>query len=123
MNEQISCYAFIPRDLPHPFCTEARKRKKAPKDEENGKPSDVKPSLIRGPYLQCATPTQYIGSLAYRRILQEPGPFRHCEGWLTGMADDSALVTEHQVPLRGLEPDTRYYYSIGDLRDTLQIRS
>lgn len=78
------------------------------------------PALLRGPYLQVATPTSIVvrwrtDALARSRVRYGTSP-----GELNEIADDSTLVTEHQVKLTGLTPHTRYYYSIGAFMDTLQ---
>jgi hypothetical protein len=97
----------------------AQKVRKEETDDEGGKPPAVMPMLIRGPYLQCASP----GSMMIRWRTDVSARTRVRFGGspdgLTGMADDSSLVTEHRVLLSGLEPGTRYYYSIGGFRDTL----
>ncbi|HTJ12586.1 MAG TPA: metallophosphoesterase family protein [Dinghuibacter sp.] len=90
------------------------------KEDEGGKPSGIRPRLLRGPYLQTATPTGILirwrtDASARSRVRFGTDPDR-----LDGMADDSALVTEHEVALRGLQPLTRYYYTIGEFKDTLE---
>jgi hypothetical protein len=81
---------------------------------------DPFPGLIRGPYLQVGTPNSIMirwrtdGSGRSRvRFGAEAGRLDHT-------VDDSTLVTEHKVTLHGLLPDTKYYYSIGGFKDTLQ---
>lgn len=78
----------------------------------------VQPELIRGPYLQMATPTSM--TIRWRtnvydrsRVMFGPAPDR-----LTMQVDDSTLVSEHIIRLTGLEPNTKYYYTIGNLADT-----
>jgi hypothetical protein len=83
----------------------------------NGQPLAA---LIRGPYLQVATSNSIIvrwrtDTWARSRVRYGTEP-----GKLTSFADDSALVTEHEVQLTNLSPKTKYYYSIGGIRDTLQ---
>lgn len=78
------------------------------------------PGLLRGPYLQAATPTSIVvrwrtDALARSRVRYGLDPTA-----LNSMADDSALVTDHVVKLTGLSPRTKYYYSIGAFQDTLQ---
>jgi acid phosphatase type 7 len=80
-----------------------------------------KPKLIRGPYLQAATDTSMVirwrtdvatrSRVAYGKNLNE----------LNHKADQLDLVTEHEIKLVNLKPDTKYYYSVGSLNDTLQI--
>lgn len=78
------------------------------------------PLLLRGPYLQVATSNSII-------IRWRTDTYDRSRVWygsspadLSHIADDSTLVTEHIVRLSGLQPETRYYYAIGDLKDTLQ---
>ena len=70
------------------------------------------PLLVRGPYLQQGTPRSVI--VKWRTDL--PTPSRVLYGneasKLKFIAEDIEAVTEHQVRLAGLEPDTRYFYAI-----------
>ncbi|MES2005596.1 MAG: metallophosphoesterase family protein [Bacteroidota bacterium] len=79
-----------------------------------------KPRLIRGPYLQVATDTSMVirwrtdaSTRARVRVGTTPGE-------LNKNIDDLSLQTEHKILVKGLTPNTRYYYSIGTLKDTLQ---
>ncbi len=77
-------------------------------------------NLIRGPYLQVVTSNSIVvrwrtDTWARSRVRYGSKP-----GNLNLVADDSSLVTEHEVKLTGLTPRTRYYYSIGGIMDTLQ---
>lgn len=102
------------------FAQQPPKGKKASGEDDGGKPSGILPVLIRGPYLQSATPHSIL--LRWRTDASGRSRVRwgKVNGELSGIADDSALVTEHKVLLSGLEPGTRYYYAIGGWRDTLQ---
>ena len=70
--------------------------------------------VVRGPYLQRAfetgitirwrTATDHDAILHYGKDLTD----------LSQIASDPTQSTEHSIVLSGLEPDTRYYYSIGD---------
>lgn len=78
-------------------------------------------NLIRGPYLQTATSNSIIvrwrtDTWARSRVRYGTDPRN-----LSMMADDNALLMEHKVTLSGLQPSTKYYYSVGGLADTLQI--
>jgi hypothetical protein len=70
-------------------------------------------TLLRGPYLQEGTPT----SMVVRWRTDVPTVSRVRFGTsvdnLPGIADDTALTTEHQVTVTGLSPQTRYYYWVG----------
>ena len=77
-------------------------------------------NLTRGPYLQVVTSNSIVirwrtDTWARSRVRYGTSP-----GQLNLTADDSSLVLEHKVKLTGLLPRTRYYYSIGGIRDTLQ---
>jgi hypothetical protein len=76
-------------------------------------------TLLRGPYLQAATPTSIV--IRWRTDVLTRGIVRFGSqpGQLTMNIQDSLLVTEHKIKLTGLEPGTKYYYSIGSFLDTL----
>jgi hypothetical protein len=75
--------------------------------------------VVRGPYLQTATPT----SIIIRWRTDEPTESLIHYGLvptnLHSIAGDLGLTTEHIVEIAGLNPDTRYYYSVGDLDEEL----
>ncbi|MDR6567415.1 MULTISPECIES: purple acid phosphatase family protein [Chitinophaga] len=76
--------------------------------------------LIRGPYLQAAGTQQMLirwrtDASARSRVKYGTAPDK-----LDQQADDANLVTEHKVLLTNLQPNTRYYYSIGGYKDVLQ---
>ncbi|MFN2438908.1 MAG: purple acid phosphatase family protein [Chitinophagaceae bacterium] len=77
-------------------------------------------NLTRGPYLQVVTSNSIIirwrtDTWARTRVRYGTSPEQ-----LNLTADDSSLVLDHEVKLTDLRPRTRYYYSIGGIRDTLQ---
>src|SRR5438874_619284 len=75
--------------------------------------------LTRGPYLQSCSSTSIVvrwrtqsptdSRVRYRSAIQLPE---------IG-AGDNATVTEHEVRVSGLLPDTTYFYSIGSSAETL----
>jgi hypothetical protein len=71
------------------------------------------PSLLRGPYLQRMTPTSVI--LRWRTDCRTDSRVIYGTkvGLLTKIVADSARTNEHRVAVRGLAPDTRYYYAVG----------
>lgn len=79
-----------------------------------------KPQLIRGPYLQVVTP----GSIIIRWRTDVSSRSRVSFGTdpkrLDRTVSDVKLVTEHQIQITNLKPSTKYYYSIGALKDTLE---
>lgn len=77
-------------------------------------------TLSRGPYLQKGTPT----SIVIRWRTNEPTTSLVKYGLtlidLNFTVHDSGSVTEHEVVLTGLIPNTKYYYRIGSDTQTLQ---
>jgi hypothetical protein len=115
---------FLPITLVLLFVTQQvlsqKPEKKTEKDDEGGKPSNVLPVLIRGPYLQCATPTSILIRWRTDALSRSRVRYGGSKADLRNVADDSSLRTEHQVLLKGLSPSTRYYYSIGSFSGSLQ---
>lgn len=70
-------------------------------------------ALTRGPYLQMGTPTGVI--VRWRTGFSADSVVRYglTQGNLNQMVRRSTLTTEHEVPLTGLLPDTKYFYSVG----------
>lgn len=70
-------------------------------------------SVSRGPYLNAATQNavhiKWRTNTATNSVVQ----FGVVSGTLNQTTVDAALVTEHDVVISGLNPDTKYYYSIG----------
>lgn len=79
-----------------------------------------KPQLIRGPYLQVATDTSMVIRWRTDALSRSRVSYGEKPGKLDKTVDCLTQVTEHEIKLTGLLPNTRYYYSIGSLRDTLQ---
>jgi len=77
-------------------------------------------NLLRGPYLQVVTSSSIVVRWGTDTWARSRVRYGTTPGKLNLIADDSALVTEHEIKLTGLTPRTRYYYSIGGIRDTLQ---
>ncbi len=76
-------------------------------------------ALTRGPYLQRGTPNSVVvrwrtDSATNSRVRYGPAPDD-----LPNFVDDSASVTAHVVTLTGLQPETKYYYSVGSTTQTL----
>ena len=86
--------------------------------EKNGNRATI--ALLRGPYLQVATSSSII--IRWRTNVATRSRVRYGRdaGKLDKATDDNALVTEHEIRLQQLQPETRYFYSIGTLKDTLQ---
>ncbi|MBC8052645.1 MAG: metallophosphoesterase family protein [Sphingobacteriaceae bacterium] len=74
--------------------------------------------LIRGPYLQMATPTSM--TVRWRTGVYDRSRVKYglSSNNLSMKTDDSTLVNEHIITLTGLKPSTKYYYTVGNLADT-----
>lgn len=70
-------------------------------------------TLTRGPYLNMASSTQIVvrwrsTSSVIGRVYYGTSPAA-----LTQFTDEASAKTDHEVKLTGLQPYTRYYYSVG----------
>jgi hypothetical protein len=76
-------------------------------------------TLTRGPYLQNGSGTAI--AVRWRTSATSDSVVRYglSAGSLTQTASDAALVTEHELRLTGLTPNTTYYYSVGTSSTTL----
>ncbi|WP_461137338.1 metallophosphoesterase [Spirosoma terrae] len=76
--------------------------------------------LVRGPYLQKATPTSM--TFRWRTDPASVGVVRFGASTdkLTGMVSEAGPVTDHEVTVTGLNPNTQYFYSVGTAAGTLQ---
>ena len=90
------------------------------KNKDKDDPLDVSPVLIRGPYLQKASPHSIMIRWRTDALSRSRVRFGKDPHAMNGLADDSALVTEHKVLLSSLEPLTMYYYSVGSIKNQLQ---
>src|SRR6266478_4702920 len=80
---------------------------------------ETDPDLLRGPYLQMGTPNSTTVrwrtvSEAESIVLYGTDPNN-----LHLLSGDLEPTTEHEVVLGGLSPQTKYFYSIGDLGTSL----
>ncbi len=80
----------------------------------------IREILLRGPYLQAATSTSVV--IRWRTDVLTRGIVRFgiAPTQLSSNVQDSVLMTDHKILVRGLAPGTKYYYSIGSFHDTLQ---
>lgn len=83
--------------------------------------SPIRSVLLRGPYLQAVTPSSAV--IRWRTDVLTRGivHFGRSADFLDRNVQDTVLVTEHKLLVEGLQPNTRYFYSIGSFKDTLQI--
>jgi acid phosphatase type 7 len=75
--------------------------------------------LTRGPYLQNGTPTSLIVCWRTSVPLESQVRFGLNPNALNRQVLNEEVVTEHEVALSELLPDTKYYYSIGTSVETL----
>jgi acid phosphatase type 7 len=102
------------------YCQQEKAAREKTKQKNENDPAAVLPVLIRGPYLQNAAPASVMirwrtDALSRGRVQYGKDPNR-LDKWV----DDSSLVTEHKVVVKSLEPYTRYYYSVGEIKEKLQ---
>lgn len=83
-------------------------------------PAAVQVKLIRGPYLQVASSTGIL--IRWRTDMSARSRVNYglAKDKLDQHVENLSLLTEHKIQLSGLKPSTKYYYSIGGLKDTLQ---
>jgi hypothetical protein len=76
-------------------------------------------TVTRGPYLQSGTTSGVL--VRWRTSTPTDSRVRYgtALGALTAEAGDAALVTDHEVALSGLAPDTKYFYSVGTAQEPL----
>ena len=75
--------------------------------------------LLRGPYLQIGTPTSIVVRWRTSPATDSRVLFGAAPNALGTSVSDAAIVTDHEVTLTGLLPDSRYYYAVGSSADTL----
>lgn len=75
--------------------------------------SGANTTVLRGPYLQLATPTSMV--IRWRTDTAERSVVSYgtARNALTSAAKAEGLATEHVVALLGLKPGTRYFYTFG----------
>lgn len=76
--------------------------------------------LIRGPYLQAATPTSIV--IRWRTDVPTTSRVQFGNSFtaLNQSIDDNNAVTDHEIIVNGLSPQTRYFYSVGSTSATYQ---
>jgi hypothetical protein len=91
---------------------------KKPAVKKKGPLMGIQADLLRGPYLQMATPTSM--TVRWRTNVYDRSRVKYglASDNLDMHTDDSTLVNEHIVTLRGLKPATKYFYTVGNLADT-----
>lgn len=85
-----------------------------------GNPAGGGATLTRGPYLQKGTPASVVIRWRTNVATNSTVKYGLTAGSLTQTASYASSVTEHEVTVSGLSPDTKYFYSIGSSTQTLQ---
>jgi len=70
-------------------------------------------TVIRGPYLQIPTPTSMIVRWRTDIATDSRVSYGASPGSLTTDVDDGASVTDHEIEVGSLAPNTTYFYSVG----------
>lgn len=92
-----------------------------PKVQPELRKPNLTAGLLRGPYLQVATSSSMMIRWRTDALTRSEVAFGQSVEKLDLLAEDTTLTFEHKVQLKGLQPGTRYYYSIGGgFGDTLQ---
>jgi hypothetical protein len=76
-------------------------------------------TVTRGPYLQMGTPQSVVVRWRTDTATDSRVRFGSTPANLTLVADHPAIVTDHEVTVSGLSPDTQYFYSVGSTTTTL----
>ena len=69
--------------------------------------------VIRGPYLQSPTDSSIVIMWRTDSATTSKVQFGDCPTNLTEIVTDGASVTDHEIKLSGLNPYTKYFYSVG----------
>jgi hypothetical protein len=78
-------------------------------------------TLDRGPYLNLGTPSSMV--VKWRTTNSETGEVKYGteQNNLSQTATESSSATDHEVLVTGLQPNTKYYYSIGISSNTYTV--
>ena len=76
-------------------------------------------TLTRGPYLQLGTQSSIVVRWRTETATNSRVRYGTNPSDLSSVVDDSTIATEHVVKLTGLNPSTKYYYSVGHSEATL----
>ncbi len=76
-------------------------------------------TVSRGAYLQMGTPNSIVIKWRTDQSTESYVYYGDATDNLTESTGTDTLTTEHEVTLTGLQPNTRYFYAIGDLLGSL----
>src|SRR5436853_6755081 len=82
-------------------------------------PTACAATLTRGPYLQSCSATSIVVRWRTSYPMDSRVRYQVVNQFAETGAGDNALVTEHEVRLTSLLPDTKYSYSVGSSSQTL----
>ncbi|HEX4849175.1 MAG TPA: metallophosphoesterase family protein, partial [Puia sp.] len=99
---------------------QVQSKEKKHKEVMDDDPPEVMPLLLRGPYLQVAAPTSIMVRWRTDALSRSKVWFGTNKDSLNASVEDSFLVTEHKITIRGLKPLSKYYYRIGAIKQVLQ---
>jgi hypothetical protein len=80
--------------------------------------SDI--GLLRGPYLQLGTPTSVYLKWRTDAATDSKVQYGTSPTSLNLMVNSATAKTDHEIQLTGLQPNTKYYYSVGTGTQKLQ---
>lgn len=75
--------------------------------------------LPRGPYLQNGTPTSMVVKWRTNSSNNSAVYYGTSVSNLNQIVTDASSVTDHEIEITGLDPNTKYYYAIGTTTDTI----
>lgn len=82
--------------------------------------TDTDPVLLRGPYLQLGTPNSIYIKWRTQNLADSKIKYGTSPNYLNDSVISLSHVRDHELQLTGLQPGTKYYYSIGTSSATLQ---
>lgn len=88
----------------------------------NGTPAFSPPivvEIVRGPYLQSGTPTSMVVKWRTSAATNSIVWYGAAPDALNQTAQQSGARINHEITLAGLQPNTRYYYAVGDSNGAL----
>jgi hypothetical protein len=80
----------------------------------------VVPALVRGPYLQMGNQTSFMVRWRTNVACKSKLEVGTVAGTFPLVVNDPAMVTEHEITVSGLNPETKYFYRFGTNLETLQ---
>ncbi|MBE9464215.1 metallophosphoesterase [Dyadobacter subterraneus] len=78
----------------------------------------VHAQVIRGPYLQAMTSTSVVIRWRTEVATNSRVQFGNSSAALGQKIEDEKLVTDHEIKIMGLNPESKYFYSIGSTSTT-----